>query len=857
MARHLYVAGIDRWRDYERGTMQIEAALTYQIDTCRFQVRGERPGEGEEVIIEDDNLGRLFAGVIVKVELARVQPDKSNRLWQVDCDDYTALLDRRLVVETYENLPADEIFRDIVAKYCPGFTVQGVQSGAPVVEFTGAEFEYKRPSECFKWLCDYVGWHWEPDYFKDLHFFSAEELASPAPMTLVPGGKFRFGKHTIDTQGLRNRVYVRGGTMLSDPQVIQWKADGVARIWTLPWGPHEVSLAVGEVPMTVGVENLHEEADFDYMMSFTEKYIRCSSHTPTPVAGITMALTARQDIPVITMVEDYASQAAIAKVQGGDGIYEHVISDDSLISIAAAEAAGMADLREHSNPRVKGSFETEFSTPPEIVERLIDEAAVFTRTSKAYLSDGTQVAANVPRFEPGMFGQAVMVEEGTTNVFTNSGFESGDTTGWGGYAHSGTGTWSVGSGCKRSGSYGARIDGGSNGFFIHQSPGTNDQVYSISFKVKREDGAVLTTSHVQAVCNNAVVAFDSITAIGDGWYICEKNNVTRTTGTWGIKVAVGVIIYVDECQMENKAYSTSYHGSTRSPESLTIPTAGVLNPQEGTVKFRVKVPIVTNYNNFFSMGTSNGRFLLFFSSAGQAGFDYGANNSGSIAPAGTIEANNWYHIVLRWSATTGKQALFINGVKYERDLPNGVATSFPATVSIVNNYSAYIDDLRISSRARTDEEIADAYSSGQPLSVDENTTLKMSFNGTLEATKGVLVPTYWQPGQIVDIRLSDRGVEGEYLIQRVTITPTWSNPSIWTFRVEYGGRLLGIADFLKALVSAQQKKRVIEPTKNVQKYIYGEETLTVGDELITATRGLPFVCGDADAVCGLVVVSNG
>ena len=95
------------------------------------------------------------------------------------------------------------------------------------------------------------------------------------------------------------------------------------------------------------------------------------------------------------------------------------------------------------------------------------------------------------------------------------------------------------------------------------------------------------------------------------------------------------------------------------------------------------------------------------------------------------------------------------------------------------------------------------------------------------------------------------------MIQRVTITPTWSNPSIWTFRVEYGGRLLGIADFLKALVSAQQKKRVIEPTKNVQKYIYGEETLTVGDELITATRGLPFVCGDADAVCGLVVVSSG
>jgi hypothetical protein len=117
--------------------------------------------------------------------------------------------------------------------------------------------------------------------------------------------------------------------------------------------------------------------------------------------------------------------------------------------------------------------------------------------------------------------------------------------------------------------------------------------------------------------------------------------------------------------------------------------------------------------------------------------------------------------------------------------------------------------------------------------------------------------TTWQPGQLVNINLPDRGIEGEYLIQRVTTTPTWSNPSIWTYRVYYGGRLLGIADFLKALVSAQQKKRVIEPSKSIQKYIYGEETLQISDELLTATRTLPFICGEPDAICGLVVVSNG
>lgn len=357
MARHLFIAGIDRWRDYERNTMQIEATLTYQIDTCRFQVRGQPPAEGEEIIIEDDNLGRLFAGIIVKAELARVQPDKSNRLWQVDCDDYTALLDRRLVVEIYENTPADEIFRDIAVKYCSGFTTTGVQSDAPAVEYL--VFNYVRPSECFKELCEYIGWHWQPTYYKDLQFFSAEDLVSLAPMKLIPGGKFRFGKHSIDTQGIRNRVYVCGGKMLSDPQPLSWLADGVARTWALPWGPHEVALRVGGVPKTVGVTNLHEEGNFDFIMSFSEKYLRCSSHTATPAAGVTIELTAKQDIDVITLVEDKKSQQAIAAVQGGDGVYEHAIADDNLITIDAAEAAGMADLREHANPRVKGSFETE------------------------------------------------------------------------------------------------------------------------------------------------------------------------------------------------------------------------------------------------------------------------------------------------------------------------------------------------------------------------------------------------------------------------------------------------------------------------------------------------------------------
>ena len=105
----------------------------------------------------------------------------------------------------------------------------------------------------------------------------------------------------------------------------------------------------------------------------------------------------------------------------------------------------------------------------------------------------------------------------------------------------------------------------------------------------------------------------------------------------------------------------------------------------------------------------------------------------------------------------------------------------------------------------------------------------------------------WEPGQIVDIRLPDRGVIGEYLVQRVSISPTWANPSIWTYRIDYGGRLLGIADFLKALVSAQQKKQLAE-TAILSKFDRQIEIAGATDEVTAIPRNLPYRCGDPDAV---------
>lgn len=359
MADHFYIAGIDRVSSVLLDGISIDQVLTYATDVCSFQTLNFQPNEGDEIIVESDTLGRLFGGIIDRVELARTV--NGNTFYNVDATDYSVMLDRKLVVETYRDMTADAIFRDIVEKYCDGFTMDGVMAGAPKIE--ELVFDYVYPTEVFKQLCEYVGWQWQVDFYKDLMFFNAEELNRTAPIPINSDSSFRNLKHTIDTQGLRNRVYVRGGTMLSDAFLYEIKADGVVRIWTLPHKPHDITLAVGGVPKTVGIENVHAEEDYDYLMSYQEKYVKASVQTVTPAEGITLSFTYKYDIDVITTVEDIDSQTALVAVQGGDGVYEYVIKDDSLVTLDAAEAAGLNDLRMNANPKVKGSFDTEEDKP--------------------------------------------------------------------------------------------------------------------------------------------------------------------------------------------------------------------------------------------------------------------------------------------------------------------------------------------------------------------------------------------------------------------------------------------------------------------------------------------------------------
>lgn len=355
MALSITIAGVDRTDDVMRDGFSIEQVLTSQEDSCDFVVAaGDKPTTGEAVVVADSGV-TLFGGIIDAVKATEL-PGNITR-WNCSARDYTYQLNAKLVADVYENKTASYIAADIVTRYCTAFTTTGIDSGSPNVEYM--YFEYEKPSECLKRLAEYVGWEWYVDYAKEVQFFDPATRNTAAPIQLTDATDIRNWKHDIDEVGLVNQVYVLGGTMLSDPDSFEFNADGVQALFPLGHKPHNLSMTVGGVAKTIGVVNLHEDdGTYDYMMDYQEKFVRCGKNTSAPAAGTTIVFTYRYDIPVISVVSNIDSQNAVKAVQGGDGIYEYKIKDDSLITLEAAEAAGNDYLRIHADARVVGSFST-------------------------------------------------------------------------------------------------------------------------------------------------------------------------------------------------------------------------------------------------------------------------------------------------------------------------------------------------------------------------------------------------------------------------------------------------------------------------------------------------------------------
>ncbi|MGI6221924.1 MAG: phage head spike fiber domain-containing protein [Coriobacteriales bacterium] len=416
------------------------------------------------------------------------------------------------------------------------------------------------------------------------------------------------------------------------------------------------------------------------------------------------------------------------------------------------------------------------------VDELGQQTATFTRNSEAYTSDGQKVAVNQPRFEPGKFGQAVLVEEGTTNLFTNPKLLNNGQD----WTPNSSTAWVDSSGeypyihCE------AQWDG------VYQTLSLSATTYTLTYLVKHKSGSNQIGSHFDGsptvkirVDGGEWIDGSTITVPSDGnWHLVEIQATYTTAGSYGVYLQPGRgVVGVNEfwfkyAQLEQKPYPTTFIDGTRSPETLTILTEGVLNPQEGTVEL-VIIP-QNNYSGTAQVhfeanaGTTNKSQVFIFNEDGywRCGlFDKNWTVRKIDVPYDGQQGVPT-RIALTWKNCNSGSAdaevkLYKNGIL--QGIVSGVQIDMESAFTVCSIGrralstafwgNALYDDLRISSIARSDEEIKQAYENNQPLVWDEHTTYLMRFDGNLQPVIGHEHSLKMSHGSGEYTKVSDRGLE--------------------------------------------------------------------------------------------------
>jgi len=354
MAYNVTINDIDRTADVINQSIRIEDVINDKLNQCKLKLI-DRSGNGipspdEEIVITLADDSKIFGGYILEVERNKKKSGKVEAV--ISCIDYVRLLDRNLVHKSFEDMTDKAIIEDIIDTYCPGFgiTTTNVIEGVTIDQVS---YNYLQVSKVLKNICKLTGRNWYIDYDKDIHYFPLTTSSAPFNIDSDNNDYINLSL-SKDSSQLKNRVYVRGGTKLSDFTTYVTVGDGEKLKFNLPDKPHSVTVEVdtggGYSEETVGIKNV-DTSGYDWYLNYQEKYLEQDSDGTVLESTHKLKLTYKYDIPILVAVENTASIEA-------SGQQEFAIFDKSISTTSAARDRASAELTDYANSIIEGSFDT-------------------------------------------------------------------------------------------------------------------------------------------------------------------------------------------------------------------------------------------------------------------------------------------------------------------------------------------------------------------------------------------------------------------------------------------------------------------------------------------------------------------
>ena len=369
MALTLTIGGSNFLPQYKTNSARVVDTLQHRANTLTLEITKKAaqsaPDEGKEIVFKDGSRF-LFAGFITRV--SPIEIGKGDLFtYRVEATDYTYILINKNAQKTYENQTLKQIVEDLLSTYVAagyGFTSTNVATGPTIEKIT---FNHIPLRKCFENLAKVSGYEWYVDYEKDVYFKAKEVSSAQESLTeeADPADNNHIGVSIeTDVTQVRNSIVVRGGKEETTSNFQQvFVADGEAREWLLREKPTtmvdiEVDTGGGYSSQNFGEDPNDEETGNAYMWNGTEKYIRVVTAGGTPSSGDLIRVTYKYEVPVIVKLKSALSIAAMAALEGGDGLHERTITNSSIKSKDLARQVALKELVEYANPLVNGQFIT-------------------------------------------------------------------------------------------------------------------------------------------------------------------------------------------------------------------------------------------------------------------------------------------------------------------------------------------------------------------------------------------------------------------------------------------------------------------------------------------------------------------
>ena len=362
MAVLITIDGVDKTKKVAWESLRISNIKTSQVDKCSFKIRSYgddtyEPRAGAEVIITDNSI-KVFAGFIVRVDQSAT--DYKVLEYKIECVDYTRLLQKKLVIDSYKDLTVTEIITQLINTYCDGYGIDVSNVNCPNV-IESISFNYLPIQQCLEQLANITGYDWWIDYDKKLYFVASSTVSAPFGLTDT-NGKYQFNSLRIrkDNSQIKNSIIVRGGNYYASTLTVAVECNGTDFTYPTSYKFRDIQVTLSGSVLDVGIDFSSDADNHDVLYNFNEKVLKWKEED-RPSIGATLSVSGEPLLPVIIKQKNPASIDAMLSAENVAGDYEFLITDNKLNSKEEARNRADAELTAYSDTLEEGEFITETS----------------------------------------------------------------------------------------------------------------------------------------------------------------------------------------------------------------------------------------------------------------------------------------------------------------------------------------------------------------------------------------------------------------------------------------------------------------------------------------------------------------